>query len=51
MKTIAIIIASFALASCGLPVNLSARYSDPSTGIDFSGGYSSKRGIVIDVSK
>ena len=51
MKTLCIILASLALASCGIPVAITADYTDPETGLTLGGGYSSKGGIVINASK
>lgn len=57
MKTLRIIIKALAavaacsLVSCGLPVNISANYKHPETGLVIGGGYSSKGGLKIDVSK
>ena len=54
MKTLAIIIAAVCLTSCGstgIPFRIRLNYHHPDTGIDVGAGYSSKRGIEVDVSK
>lgn len=51
MKTIAIIILAASLTSCGLPIRIVTSYEDPNTGLTVSGGYSSKAGLEVEVSK
>jgi hypothetical protein len=51
MKTIACILAVVALSSCGIPIALRADYTDPDSGLVIGGGYSSKGGLEIEVSK
>ena len=51
MKPICILFVIAALSSCKLPVNLSFDYVDPDSGLSLGGGYSSKGGLNLNVSK
>ena len=51
MKTLACILACVSLSSCGLPVAIRFDYTDPDTGANVGGSYSSKDGLEISASK
>ena len=51
MRILAIIAASIALTSCGVPIKIVTGYTDPETGLRFAGTYSLKGGLELSATK